>query len=245
MPARRPETRGEAIPLPVSLAALAALAAAALLLAAPAPARADGLLISGSVGAEGYWHRAWDAVDSDDHLLGPRLSLGWWARAPGGAAELELAFGPSLANAPFHSMESELALYGLEAGLTWRFALARFFQPFVRASVGYDWATLTLDDGRGYGGAELEQTTGNFAFSGLAGFTFPVVARLGADGRWVPRVSFDVSAGYVARPDYVFDALLPPEDDDAEPRASRVVALNLGKLPLSGLRYRVGLTARF
>ena len=120
-------------------------------------------------------------------------------------------------------------------GAAYRYPLARYFVPYARLSVGFDWATLSV------GTDALLQRVGHPSVTGLAGFTIPIIS-VKDQGVLHDWVIFDLGVGYALRPSYAFSALARPEQGSPAVDPIARAPVDLGKLGLSGITYRIGLS---
>jgi opacity protein-like surface antigen len=197
------------------------------------------LTASFGLGAQVVTNRAYDMVDDNDHLAMVHVGAGYGFELAGGTLELELGYQGGSTSAPLHGgSDANLWLRGLELNATYRYPLARYFEPYARLGAGVDWATLSLNDGA------LNQRVSVLSGSAMLGFNVPLVASKDELGRRRTRLALDVGLGYAQRQAADFNALAPEPPDKVSPDTIGYNGINLGKLFLSGITYRIGLTAR-
>jgi len=214
--------------------------AASLLFAIPALADRPPLTVSMGVVDQVITERAFDLVSSRDHLPLFRVSAGYGLNVLAGRLDVDLAFrtGSTSATA-YQAGTTGLSLVGAELAFAYRYPLARFFEPYLRLGVGYDWATLRVDGT----GQKLAQTTGSLVGSGMLGFAFPLVVT-NRDGLRHTWLVVDLGAGYAVRPGFEFDRMLPASSGKEDAGAPQQTPVDLGTLPFSGFVWQLGLTLR-
>lgn len=220
--------------------ALSASCFAALLLQS-LPATASSLpplTASLGVGAQVVTDRAYDMVDDNDHLPMIHVGAGYRFQLAGGGLELELGYQGGSTSAPLHAgADAKLWLRGLELSATYRYPLWRFCEPYARLGLGVDWATLSLD------GDALTQRVSVPSGSAMVGFSVPLVTTKAEAGRRA-LVAIELGLGYALRRAADFNALAPEPPGKVSPDAMGQTGIDMGKLFLSGITYRVGLIAR-
>jgi hypothetical protein len=196
------------------------------------------LTASFGLGAQVVTDRAYDMVDDNDHLAMVHVGAGYGFELARGTLELELGFQGGGTSAPLHAgPDAKLWLRGLELSATYRYPLSRFFEPYARFGAGVDWAALSLNDDA------LSQRVSVLSGSAMLGFNVPLVGSSTELGRGF-RLALDVGLGYSQRQAADFNAVAPEPPDKVSSDAIGRAGINLGKLFLSGITYRVGLTAR-
>lgn len=181
-------------------------------------------------------HRSYDLVDTNDHFTRGFVSAGYALRLREGNLNLDLTYSGGATFAPLHlKTPARLALQTLELGASFHYPWFRHLEPYARLGAGVGWATLELEVANGPARQRIVSPVGQ-AVLGLAA---PV--RLGQGGR---SVVFDLGVGYALRFDQNFDQLRRPEP--ARPTGEEIsqAPLDLGRMPLHGLTYRLGLALR-
>ncbi|MFN7133704.1 MAG: hypothetical protein ACK4N5_16625 [Myxococcales bacterium] len=181
-------------------------------------------------------HRSYDLVSENDALPMVRIAAGYALDLRASKLDLELGFQSGGSSAVVHNVrDAGLWLRGLDVGATYRHALFKYLHPYARLAAGYDWATLTV-------GEQLQRTS-RPSLTGMAGLGVPVVM---IDRGGEPHALFvlDFGLGYTLRQSFVFDALEPEPPARPAPDAIGRVPLDLGRMQLSGITWRLGLTFR-
>jgi len=80
--------------------------------------------------------------------------------------------------------------------------------------------------------------------SGMLGFDVPVILTREDDERLREWLVVQVSAGYCFRPAFRFDVLVPEKPDRPPADYINRAPVDFGKLSMSGIVYRLGLTFR-
>lgn len=212
----------------------------ALLVSTLASAEVPTLSLNLGYSTQVFTARGFDLVNVDDNLHQFRVAAGTGLSLPYGALDVEVAFATGGTKGTTHAtVPVEFALKGLQLALTYRVPLKVWFQPYVQAAGGYDWATLTLFDP-----SRLTQTVGGFSGVGLAGVQFNV--KMGGPGeRRVPWLVFDLGAGATLRQAPNFDAMGPTPAAKPPPDAIATSTVSLGSVPLSGFTARILVGVRF
>ena len=217
-----------------------ALVLSAVLCSTLAGAEVPTLAFSAGYATQVFTARGYDLIGLDDNLHQGRLALGAGFNLPFGALDLEVGFATGGTHSTSHgTVPVVFALKTLQLGVTYRVAVRRWFQPYVSAAGGYDWATLTL-----LGESRLTQTTSTFSGTGLLGVQF-AVRMGGAKEPRVPQLIFDLGAGAVLRPATRFDAMAPAEVKPAPSDPLAQGSVNLGSVPLSGFTGRLLIGVRY
>jgi hypothetical protein len=181
--------------------------------------------------------RGYDLLDTDDHLAMFRLAVGYSLPLTQGILELGLSWSTGSTSAYAHqTVAADLWLTGVELGATWRYPLWKHLEPYAHLGAGWDWATLQLMQGK------LLQTTSNFQATLLLGAQVPV--KLGPADSRAPWLLLDFGLGYAFRPDYGFRAMGPPRPLPGAEDPIAQGSVNLGRIALSGIQYRILLTFR-
>lgn len=209
----------------------------------PAAALADRPELSASLGLLNEFHgnRAYDLVDTDDHLPAGRVAAG--ASVPVGAGFLDgdLAFRWSGTSATAHgSIATDLGLLGVQLGATYRRPVWTYLHVTGTVLGGLDWVTLSLASA-----TRLSQTVLSPAGTALLGAQVPIpLGRLHEKG---PVLVLLADAGYTLRPTLGFHRLAPAPitvaagADPAIPRGT----VDVGSLGLSGFTWRLQAAVRF
>ncbi|MBX7098409.1 MAG: hypothetical protein K1X89_11900 [Myxococcaceae bacterium] len=180
----------------------------------------------------------YDLVSADDPLRMYRVAAAGTFAAPRGHVDVELGWRSGAASATAHgTLSSSLWVRGVDVSAGYRFAWLKHLEPYARAGVGLDWASLSLT-----GSSALEQTVLHPSGTFLGGLQFPFALGVGAPGGLAFVV--DLGVGYVVRPAYTFDALAPPPPSGRQEDPIARGAVNLGSMPLSGFTWRLGVTVR-
>ena len=179
-----------------------ALVLSAVLCSTLAGAEVPTLAFSAGYATQVFTARGYDLIGLDDNLHQGRLALGAGFNLPFGALDLEVGFATGGTHSTSHgTVPVDFALKTLQLGVTYRVAVRSWFQPYLSAAGGADWATLTL-----LGEPRLTQTTSSFSGTGLLGVQF-AVRMGGVKEPRVPQLIFDLGAGAVLRAAARFDAM--------------------------------------
>jgi hypothetical protein len=178
-------------------------------------------------------HRAYDLVDADDHLPMLSLAAGYRFAVDPGLVDLDLTFRAGGTGSTAHQvLNAGFAMSGLQAGGTFRYPWKRHLEPYARLGLGYDWGWLTVQGVRDMAGAVSAE--------GLLGLQVPLRPR----GVLLSAVVLDVGVGYALRTPFHFGELSPPPPQRPAQEPIEVVGTDIGRLPTSGIAYRLGLTFR-
>lgn len=189
-----------------------------------------------STGALVVQARSYDFVDDDDHLGLWRVETSWTKEAWRGQLQLGLGgFSGATKAAAHQTLSADLWLRGIEASATYRYPALRWLEPYARAAVALEWATLSV-----LAGQRLEQTALAPVGSGLLGVDV-VVPLAGAARR---ALVLDLGVGYAVRSAYQFDELKAPSPAKPGPENIPRSGVPLGALQLSGITYRIGVALR-
>jgi hypothetical protein len=206
-----------------------------LLVAAPAWALPP-VQLSLGYSAQVFSSRSYDLVSSNDTLQSVRLAAGYSFELSRGAIEAEVAYQTGGSDDRTHGgYSANFELRSLEAGVSYRYPLFSHLEPYVHLGAAVDWATLSLAT------TQLTQTVMGGSGNALIGAQIPF--KLGPDGSRAPWLLMDLGIGYVLRPVAGFHAMQPGLTNHTDDPIAHGTT-DVGRLPLSGVQYRVLLTFR-
>lgn len=187
-------------------------------------------------GSQYATHRSYDLVDDDDVMPTVRAAVGYGFQLPRALLDVELGYQSGGTSASLHGLrESSLWLHGVDVGATYRYSLFKYLQPYAGIAAGYEWATLEA--------GALQQRVGSPRVTAMAGLGVPLVL-IPRDGQDHALFFVDFGVGYTLRPLFAFDAMKPEPPAKPAPDAIPIAPLDLGRMELSGLTWRLALTFR-
>jgi hypothetical protein len=197
------------------------------------------LTASAGLAAQVVTNRSFDLVSEDDHLSMGRIAAGYTLEIGDRLLDLEVGYQSGTASATLHETRpATLVFRGLDLGAAYRIPLYRYLEPYARASLGWDFATLSVGPS-----GTLEQRVSHPSLTALLGLSVPLITVKHREV-WHQWLVFDVGMGYSARPSFHFDALAPKKPTRPDPDAVARAPVDLGTLALSGIAYRFTLTLR-